>query len=346
MTGQHENVMADHSPPPPPAPLPPAPEQLHLLANTKAFVGWLGGALAGLAAIVYTAGYLIMRAHLSMLGLYGLIDFNHDYILQEGAKFFLAAGYTFGRNVALPLLAVLGPPLLAAFALRLLLIHTRARSWWWRLRPRLPRFDAGGWLRVLAFGALFAAFVWHADTFLPQFQAPLCITNLLYADAGRAKCGAAIQSRADLLKAALLRRDEARLDDAFEELAIGMLLAAALAYLTWRVTCRWRSRRWCVAPPLLATALYLVLLPMDYGVLQRSINYPRIALALDDKTAFAFRGPLFLLNKSAGDFVIWDATVRKLYWIPAASVKRAEVDGAYDLFDSARDQDTIHGGDK
>lgn len=325
--------MADNLPP---SPLPLAPEKLHLLAGAKAFIVWLGGSLAGLTAILYAAGYLITRAHLSLLGLYGLIDFNNDYILQEGAKFVLVAGYGFGRNVALPLLAVLGPLLAAAFVLRLLLMRTRARHWWWRLRLHLPRFRVRGWLRVLAFIALFAAFIWHADIFLAKFQHPLCIANLLYADSGRSRCGAALQSQADLLKAALLRQDEALLGEAFQELVIGMLLAAALAYLTWRVTCRWRSRRWCVAPPLLAAALYLVLLPMDYGVLQRPINYPRIALALDDKTAPAFKGPLFLLNKTSGDFVIWDASLRKLFWIPAGSVKRAEVDGAYDLFDSTR----------
>ena len=86
----------------PPVPL--SVEKSKLVAGTRAFIVWLGGALAGITAILYATGYLITRAHLSLLGLYGVVDFGNDYIVQEGAKFFLVTGYSFGRTVALPLL--------------------------------------------------------------------------------------------------------------------------------------------------------------------------------------------------------------------------------------------------
>lgn len=321
---------------------PPASMAGNLISGTRAFIIWLGGSLAGIGAIFYTAGYLVTRAHLSLLGLYGLVDFGNDYLFQEGAKFFLVTGYALVRNVALPLLAVFGAVIVAAAILRLLL-RARARRWWRSARERVPAFGADGWPRTLAFVALFVAFLGHSEAFLGKFQQPLCIANLLYANAGDEKCSAPMQRAADELRTALLNQDETLLGGAFQELLLGMALAAALAYATWRVTRPWRWRAWCVAPPLLAAALYLILLPMDYGVLQRPINYPRIALTLDEKAAFAMRGPVFLLNKTAGDFVVWDAPSRKLFWIPAGSVKRAEVDGAYDLFDSARPANPTHG---
>lgn len=39
--------------------------------RVRAFVVGLGGALAGITAILYACGYLVTRAHLSLLGLYG-----------------------------------------------------------------------------------------------------------------------------------------------------------------------------------------------------------------------------------------------------------------------------------
>jgi hypothetical protein len=57
-------------------------------------------------------------------------------------------------------------------------------------------------------------------------------------------------------------------------------------------------------------------------------------------------GPLFLLSQTTRDFVIWDAASRTLLWIPADTVKRAELDGTYDLFDTARAAPVTHGEKK
>lgn len=303
-----------------------------LVVGIKAFLVWLGGSLASITAVFYATGYLITRAHLSMLGLHGVLDFDNHAVVQEGGKFFLVLGYSTMSNVALPLLAVLGPAAIAAMVIRRLLGH-RTRRWRNTLRTRLPGFGAQGWMRLLAFGALFAAFLWHAETFLIKFQNPLCIGNLLYAEFGSTPCPAAMMGGgADVLKQALLGRDDRVLNNAFEELVLGFVLAVALAYLTWRTTLPWRGRAWYAAPSLVAAALYLILLPMDYGVLQRPVTYPRIRLTPNENAAFPMTGPLFLLNQTTRDFVVWDASVRTLFWIPAATVKRAELDGTYDLF--------------
>jgi hypothetical protein len=317
-----------------------------LVVGIKAFLVWLGGSLASITAVFYATGYLITRAHLSMLGLHGVLDFDNHDIVQEGGKFFLVVGYSTVSNVAFPLFAMLGVAVIAAMVMRRLL-PSRAQRWGEYLRNRLPGFGAQGWMRLLAVISLFIAFLWHSETFLLKFQNPLCIGNLLYAESGSAPCPAAMMRRgADELKKALLGRDERLLNNAFEELVFGFALAAALAYLTWRTTQPWRWRSWYAAPSLVAAALYLILLPMDYGVLQRSISYPRIALTLDEKFAFPMPGPLFLLNRTERDFVVWDGSIRKVFWIPAGTVKRAELDGTYDLFDSGRNHAVLHGEGK
>jgi hypothetical protein len=83
---------------------------------------------------------------------------------------------------------------------------------------------------------------------------------------------------------------------------------------------------------MVALCFYTISLPLDYAVLQRPVIYPRISLALSAESLPAFNGPLFLLSKTASDFVIWDSSARRLVWIPSAGVKRLEVIGVGDLF--------------
>lgn len=241
--------------------------------------------------------------------------------------------YSVGRDTVLPLLSILTPLALIGILLGVLL-RARVSRWRTALSARFLHVDARPFLRAIAFVALFMLFLWHSDIYLDKFERPLCYANLLYTDGGTAKCGVAGGPAAEGLRAALLGSDKALLDAAFQDLTIGLAGAMLIAWLTWRVTLPWRWHAWCVAPSFFATALYVLLLPMDYGVLQRAINYPRIALTFDAKSAFPVAGPVFLLNKSSSDFVVWGAASRKLIWVPAGSVKRAEVDGAYDLFDA------------
>jgi hypothetical protein len=134
------------------------------------------------------------------------------------------------------------------------------------------------------------------------------------------------------------------LDRHFRELVAGFALSLVLAYLTWRITLPWRWRYLYAAHSYLAAALYLILLPMDYGVLQRPVTYPRIAFTPVGQPAFPMTGPLFLLNKTPGDFVVWDASMRKLFWIPASTVQRAELDGSYNLFTAVPHSHEGYGG--
>lgn len=304
-----------------------------VFASTRSFIVGLGGALAGITAILYACGFLVSRAHLSLLGLYGLIDITNDYILQEGAKFFLVTAYTVGRDMVLPALGIVTPLVIAGLLLALRL-RPRAERKWNELRSRHLHVDALPLARALAFAALFYSFLWHSGQYLDQFEQPLCIANLLYVDGGTAQCGTARAQSANRIRDALFNADKLLLIDEFEELILGLAIALLIAWLTWLVTLPWRWHALCVAPSFFATALYLLLLPMDYGVLLRAINYPRIALTFTDTAAAGFTGPTFLLKKTPADFVVWVAYKRKVFWVPAASVKRADVDGAYDLLDA------------
>ena len=63
---------------------------MELLQRLKESIAWLGGALAALTAICYATGYYAFHAHLTMLGLGRVVDFKHEDMLLEGARFFFA----------------------------------------------------------------------------------------------------------------------------------------------------------------------------------------------------------------------------------------------------------------
>ena len=131
-------------------PLTSADEAWSLVAGIKGFLVWLGGSLAAITAIFYATGYLITRAHLNLLGLHGVLDFDNHYIVQEGGKFFLVVGFSTIRSVALPAFIFLGVLVITAMVVRRL-FGNRAERWAEGLRRQLPGFGAQGWMRLIVF---------------------------------------------------------------------------------------------------------------------------------------------------------------------------------------------------
>ena len=97
-------------------------EAIGIVSGLKGFMVWIGGSLAGMTAILYVCGYLITTAHIYTLGLYGLVDFNKDYFLLEGAKYVLAIVIGLAQAVISPIsilvAAVIAPVALAAILAR------------------------------------------------------------------------------------------------------------------------------------------------------------------------------------------------------------------------------------
>jgi hypothetical protein len=62
---------------------------VNLLKGIAVVSGWLTGALAGVGAILYALGYLVIRAHRNFLRVSGLFDQSNFFLVQEGAMFLL-----------------------------------------------------------------------------------------------------------------------------------------------------------------------------------------------------------------------------------------------------------------
>ena len=293
------------------------------IEGLKSFLVWVAGALAGITAILYACGYLVTRSHLAMLGLYGLVDFGADHFLQEGAKFAVTIAYMALRPL-LSVVVLLGLVVLLVRFVGSLLARPGAGSWGTgaigNIAARVPPESRRRLAYLLCLGALLA----HATVAYDYFENPLNVVNLLYADPASAKPGS--------LDALVLAGDRARLHGRFEGLLWSTLLAASLTVAAWRTVGAGRRHGNLLMLPFAVTlGLYLVTLPMDYGVLERPVNYGAVSFTSDPGT-LPQGDNLYLLDKKSDGFVVWNKTTRRVVWVPASKIQRAELRAVEPLF--------------
>lgn len=307
-----------------------------LLSGLKGFVVWVGGAVGGITALMYGAGYLVTRAHLSMLGLYGFVEVDHEYFLQEGAKFFVVVGFKLART---------GAPLLATGILFVLLVFL---IYWRVARSALGRRVAAKWsalgqrqfagvalpaaARFALFIALLLGAIGYSSNAVVEVQGALCISNLLYVDQPQTTCGGTRSAAAEPLRAAIVKPDREVTNRQFEMSLFDIVGALILMYAAWYFAPLTRYRALLMSPLLMALVLFAIQLPMSYGILERSLTYPVVQLNMDPAHALSGAGPYFLLNKADGGFVVWDRGAKRVLWLPGNSVERAEIFTVENLF--------------
>jgi hypothetical protein len=300
------------------------PEAGSFIEGLKSFLVWVAGALAGMTAILYTCGYLVTRSHLAMLGLYGLVDFDSDHFLQEGAKFAITVAYMALRPL-LSIVVLLGLVLLLVRALGSVLAQRSAGGWLLGRVRAISTLVSPSSRRKLAYLLCLGALLTHATLAFDYFESPLHVTNLLYADPAVAKPGS--------LDALVLAGERSRLRGRFEGLLWGTVLAALLMLTAWRTMgAGSRTLQSLQMMPFGVTlALYLVTLPMDYGVLERSVVYGVVSFTTEPGS-LPVGGSLYLLDKKSDGFVVWDKSTRRVVWVPVSKILRAELRAVEPLF--------------
>jgi hypothetical protein len=311
----------------------PYQEKQGLTKAVAVFIGWLSGSLGGIAAILYACGYLLTIAQLNMLGLSGLVAYGHEHYLAEGGRFLIAVTGQIGEIVlnlllltgvlCLPLLLLLGGFYVFRRA-SLVALGTKAKNALMGLDRRFP----GLW-RTMLYGLLLAALLAGAED--PQaFNDPLESSGLLFA--------ASESARNNELMQLMINGDDAKLTAIFANSLLMVLKVFVLLFLAWEVSARWRLRLLYISPFVIIFLLYALLLPMLYGVLQRQIRLPVVEITLAEALLPDKPEKLFLLNKTEREFVLWEAATRRVLWVPAASVKLADIRQMEPLFSSVKEQ--------
>jgi hypothetical protein len=301
------------------------------------FVGWLTSSLAGIGAILYACGYLIARAQLNLLGLFGSFEYSHEYYLREGGKFFVVLAMELVGPAALIWLVYGGYLLLLSLLLLLpLLIFIyvkRAAFGAMRvsLRDQLIQFvERRAWFwRSLAFASLFLLFTVHFIGNLNQFNGVLSISNLLYMGLEDLQ---SVDPSARKLAQWLLKGDESELRKHFSSLLFGGFQAGLLLAAVWYVVAAWPARFWLASLFIVNFMMYLIFLPMAYGVLVRPTKYPLIAVSSDAPLLPNAAQDLFLLDTNDHEFILWEPASKRVLWIPKSHIKSAEIKQAQFLF--------------
>lgn len=309
---------------------------MDLFKGIAIFIGWLTSSLAGIAAILYAFGYLIVRAQLNLLGLFGLFEYGHEHYLQEGAKFFVVLVMEFIGPTLFVWLVYFGYILLAslifvvplavwAFAKRAAL-HRRLAN----MRQKMTDVykERPGLWRGLGMAILFVLLIVHFAANLGEFTAPLYISNLLYGEQGTVN----IQNPdAQQIARWLVNGDAAKLKSHFSHLLFAGLEAGLLLTAAWYVAAFWRIRFWLASPFIVHFLIYVIFLPMVYGVLVRPNKYPVITLNTVADQAGS-RQSYLLLNKNDQEFIMWDSARKRVLWIPKQAIKYAEIEETRFLF--------------
>ncbi len=71
---------------------------MRLVREGAKLIGWVTASLAGMVAILYACGFLIIQTQARILGIQMLLASGQEYYVQEGAKFFIVTGQKLGGH--------------------------------------------------------------------------------------------------------------------------------------------------------------------------------------------------------------------------------------------------------
>ena len=250
---------------------------MNILKAIAKFIGWLSGSLAGIGAIFAVCGYLITIANLHLLGLdIRILDYNTEYYLRRGGNFFFYLVSLMGEKILLPLLVIM--LIVSVIFLLFYVVITKSSVYkhfvlfWNRILNIKSEYSPV--FRALIFIFMVILFIYQLGPRLELFITPLKISNLLY-DIDETDTNALKSS----IKRSILSGETKELAFRFYEILMSVVMAGLLLFVVWRVTLTWPLRIILVSPFVVIFILYLLFLPMVYGVLILTPEFPPIAVS-------------------------------------------------------------------
>jgi hypothetical protein len=314
---------------------------MELLQRLKESIAWLGGALAALTAICYATGYYAFHAHLTMLGLGRVVEFKHEDMLLEGARFFFAvtahllqmvlalgAGGA-GVLVVLALLGEIGP----------LARRARLAGAWLAARRAALAASRPALKRTLLTAAAVVLLIAHTDRFFYPLLALGRIDSLLFRTGAQATadCRALIPVAGSGLPPAVAAslliqggRCSVFLLAEFRRLLDGylvLLIAVGLSFSFGASQPQTLARAFRLVLAVYAM-VYTLLLPIAFGILVRAAVYPLARLEFRDGAPASGN----LMTRNDKSLLLWLPAERKAVWYPSEAIARLQVTGQSNLF--------------
>lgn len=294
------------------------------------FIGWLSGSLAAITAILYALGYLVTLANLHALGLdFYLFNFNPSFYLVRGSNFTIYLARLLFQSLFFLLLFV------APFAAAFILVRRRwAKNGMpnWASKPIEAGKRNAFVLQGLLFLALAAVLVFDLWPRYENYSDILRISEILFDD--DASTGS---TDIDQLRPLVAQHDAealAQLKTVFYKSHLVLIEAAILLFFAWRLTRTWRFRVYLLVPFAFVFVMFLISVPMLYGILIVSNTFPSIRVTTTGDDPASQSNQLYLLSKSDRAFILWDQDQRQVLWLPLGRVTHAEIGQSQPLFSS------------
>ncbi len=313
------------------------------LKQVAGAVGWLAGVMSGVVALMYAVGFLCAKSHLNMLGIELYSGLAAGAYVEIGAKFFyitlimLFEGLVdLGRGV-LPVLAMGLVPVVLLIALAgALLARVRRDSFrntmrrgYARLRQWRPDSRPG---QVMLSGLLVLVLLWAGSQYQAVFT-PVRVSGVLHGGCQDAPGG----SPAELLVSRLtckIRGGEAGATHGYYSGLLSLMFGLFLVVVPFRRRFLGRGATRIVYIPLVILfAIYLLVLPLNYGALVMPNAFPQVNLQTQQSAEVDIpEGPFFLIHQGDKFLILWHAARGASYVIPSAAVTTLEVIDRASLF--------------
>ena len=296
---------------------------MSLVREGAKLIGWVTASLAGMVAILYACGFLIIQTQARILGIQMLLASGQEYYVQEGAKFFIVTGQKLGLlllGLVTVVLVCCIPVVLALTISEKLVRYVDAVT-----ERSLRVYRSHRWLCQA--GVLLVMVVllfFPIANNLDLFRAPLELSNLLHSPQDSA-APASWSTDAKTIGRWVMTSDTANLDVLYYRLLMHCVLAAGLLAAVQAVTSRWRLRRLVTLPFLLVLAIYLLLVPLDYVVLEKRMEFPPVTVLSSDEAVSKSLGALLLVSKTDQEVILWDQTRKQTLWLPRDKVMKLEI---------------------
>lgn len=296
---------------------------MNIFQATVKFIGWLSGSLAGIAALLTFFGYLVTAAHLKLLGLdITLFGLSGEYYLQRGGNFVFYVIDTLSQRILLPLMVIALLPLIIILIVDLFSEQGRLRSWLKSIQQKLAAtcVQQATHLKICGLLLLVLLLFLQLGPSVDSLINPLKISDLLY----RVSTAESDASIDDCIFLALVNQQQNVLAANFFYLIIAMLRAGLYLSIVWYISKNVKFRIILNLPFFMIFLLYLVFLPMDYGVMLIKSEFPLVTFITKKAEKFQQEN-YFLLNKTDKAFMLWDDANNKMMWVPVSEVARIDI---------------------
>lgn len=333
-----------------------------ILKKVTQFIGWLTGSVAGITAILYACGYLIILYHIQVLGLYNIIPYDNMAYIHQGAKFFISSVTILADDLLIIILITV----VVTIIYGVLILTQRGSGWIVKTKTQIncamnfllchhsPRKN--GMFMIVFSVLLFAllmfkiAFVAHMDIsgmLIETCQVRKCIKTGPKTDSFIDEClklrspekniqiRGLVETRNHVVNC-ILNNDVDALTDKYRHLLELCLLSGFIAIVVNKVITANKFNRAFVMPFMIIFLFYALLLPVNFGILMRQIDYPSIAKLVSTKGDIS--GIFHLLGKSDQELMFWDASSCAVLRLPQKEVQEMYISKHVPLLTADKNQ--------